>query len=140
MDDRPSLNAKDSQDVPTPQVPGSNSLSFKAAGRAFSFGRRRAESPSVRVPGPPAIVEHARSDGYGFFNRPRAMTESSYASGSTATPPKLLGTGLDLDQSDLSELGNMFGNFGKSEVKLVEEPEVLGTTNTESPVCLDLLM
>ena len=68
------------------------------------------------------------------------MTESSYASGSTATPPKLLGTGLDLDQSDLSELGNMFGSFGKSEVKLVEEPEVLATTNTESPVCLDPLM
>ena len=68
------------------------------------------------------------------------MTESSYASGSTATPPKLLGTGLDLDQSDLSELGNMFGNFGKSEVKLVEEPEVLGTTSTESSVCLDPLM
>ena len=64
------------------------------------------------------------------------MTESSYASGSTATPPKLLGTGLELDQSDLSELGNMFGSFGKSEVKLVEEPEALGrTTSTESPVC-----
>ena len=64
------------------------------------------------------------------------MTESSYASGSTATPPKLLGTGLELDQSDFSELGNMLGSFGKSEIKLVGEPEGLGIDNTESPVRL----
>lgn len=137
LDDRPSLNAKDPHDIPIPPVPGSNSISLRAAGRAFSFGRKRAESPSVHVPGPPSIVEQARSDGYGSFNRPRAMTESSYASGSTATPPKLLGTGFELDQSDFSELGNMLGSFGKSEIKLVEEPEKLDANDTESPVRLD---
>lgn len=64
------------------------------------------------------------------------MTESSYASGSTATPSKLLGTGLELEQSDLDGFGTMFDSFGKNEIRLVEEPGVLGPTNTESPVCL----
>ena len=89
----------------------------------------------MSVAGPSPFIEHAKSDGYGSFNRPRAMTESSYASGSTATPPKLLGT--ELDQSDLNEFGNMFDSFGKSEVKLVEEPGELGATFSESSVCLE---
>lgn len=88
------------------------------------------------LPGPPPVIDHARSDGYEFLNRPRAMTESS---GSTATPPKLLGNGFELDQSDLKEFGSMFERFGKSEIKLVEEPEALGITRAESPVCLESL-
>ena len=135
LDDRPSPNAKHSYESPASTNFGSNTLSLKAAGRAFSYGRKRAESPSV--PGPRPVVEHAKSDGYESFNRPRAMTESSYASGSTATPPKLLGTGLELEQSDLDGFGTMFDSFGKNEIRLVEEPGVLGITNTESPVCLD---
>ena len=67
------------------------------------------------------------------------MTESSYTSGSTATPAKLLGTGLELDESDLNEFGNMFNSFGENEIKLVEEPGVLGSINTESPVCVGRL-
>ena len=89
----------------------------------------------MAVPGPLPSTEHAISENYESFSRPRALTESSYTSGSTATPPKFLGTGLDLDQSSLSEFGTMFDSFGRSEVKLVEEPEVLGPTSTESPVC-----
>ncbi len=89
------------------------------------------------VPGPRPVIEHAKSDGYESFNRPRAMTESSYTSGSTATPPKLLGTGLELEQSDFNDFGNMFDSFGKSEIKLVEEPGVLGVTDMESLVCLE---
>lgn len=132
MNDRPSPNAKDPYNVPTPPIPESNPLSLRAAGRAFSFGRRRAESRSLPVPGPGPVTEQANSDGYESFNRPRAMTESSYTSGSTATPPKL-DTRLDLEQSDLSEFGNMFDSFGKNEIKLVEEPAVLAVTNTQSP-------
>ena len=41
------------------------------------------------------------------------MTESSHASESTATPPKLLDTDLDLGQSDLDGFGTMFETFGK---------------------------
>ena len=86
------------------------------------------------VPGPRPVIEHTKSDGYESFNRPRAMTESSYTSGSTATPPKLLGTGFELEQSDLNDFGNMFDSFGKSETQLVEEPRVLGVRESESPV------
>lgn len=86
------------------------------------------------MPGPRPVFEHTRSDGYESFNRPRAMTESSYTSGSTATPPKLVGTGLELEQSDLNDFGNMFDDFGKNDIQLVEEPRVLGVTESESPV------
>lgn len=65
------------------------------------------------------------------------MTESSYTSGSTATPPKLFGTGLELEQSDLNDFGNMFDSFGKSEIQLVEEPRELGVRESESPVYLE---
>ena len=62
------------------------------------------------------------------------MTESSYASGSTATPPKLLDTDLNLGQSDLDGFGSMFESFGKRRSQLTQEQEgkVLGIT--ESPV------
>lgn len=63
------------------------------------------------------------------------MTERSYASGSTATPPKLLGAELEIEQSDLDGFGSMFETFGKSQGILVEDPGVLGTVNTESLVC-----
>ena len=139
LDDRPSPDAKGSYNIPTPPVPESNPLSLRVAGRAFSFGRKRAELPSVTGTGPQPVVEHMKSDSYESFNRPRAMTENSYTSGSTATPPKLLGTGLDLEQSDLAEFGNMFDSFGKNESKLGEELGELGTTNTEAAVCLDLI-
>ena len=89
------------------------------------------------VPGPRPVFDHTRSDGYESFNRPRAMTESSYTSGSTATPPKLPGTGLELEQSDLNDFGNMFDGFGKNEIQSMEEPRVLGVTESESPVYLE---
>ena len=137
LDDRPSPKAKGSYSIPTPPIPESNPLSLRAAGRAFSFGRKRGEPPSVPVSGSRPAVEHANSDGYESFNRPRAMTETSYTSGSTATPPKLLGTGLELEQTDLNDFGHMFDRFGKSETKWVEEPGVLDVVTTESPVCLE---
>ena len=91
------------------------------------------------VSGPRPITDHVKSDGHESFNRPRAMTESSYTSGSTATPPKLLGNEFELERSDLDEFGNMFDSFGKNEIKPVDEPEMLGVDNTESPVCLERL-
>lgn len=62
------------------------------------------------------------------------MTESSYASGSTATPPKLLDAGLDLGQSDLDSFGSMFESFGKRQSQLVEEPAAMAGAKSESPV------
>lgn len=63
------------------------------------------------------------------------MTESSYASGSTATPPRLFDEDLDLGTSDLDGFGSMFDNFGKrkSQIALVQEGQ--GMTRTQSPVC-----
>lgn len=89
------------------------------------------------VPGPRPVIDRIKSDGYESFNRTRAMTESSYTSGSTATPPKLLGTGLELEQSDLNDFGNMFDSFGKNSIQMVEEPRVLGVRESESPVYLE---
>lgn len=62
------------------------------------------------------------------------MTESSYASGSTATPPKLLETDLDLGQSDLDGFGTMFESFGKRRSQGGLAQESLGMATTESPV------
>ena len=42
------------------------------------------------------------------------MTDTSFASGSTATPPRLLDTGFDLEKSDHDGFGSMFENFGKN--------------------------
>ena len=74
-------------------------------------------------------VEQTQSESPGF-NRPRAMTESSYASESTATPPKLLEGGLDFDDG----FGSMFETFGKRQSQILEQPPTLGGANTESPV------
>ena len=137
LDDRPSPNTKDHYNIPAPPIPESHPLSLKAAGRAFSFGRKRAESPSMPGHGPRQAIGSAKSDGYESFNRPRAMTESSYASESTATPPRLLSTELELEQDDLNDFGNMFESFGKNEIKLVKEPGVRVVRNVESPVGLE---
>ncbi len=60
------------------------------------------------------------------------MTESSYASGSTATPPRLLEADLDLGESD--GFGSMFDNFGKRRSQLLGQ-DGLGIITTESRVC-----
>lgn len=70
------------------------------------------------------------------MTRERALTESSYASGSTATPPKLLETDLDLGQSDLDELGTMFESFGKRRSQSMAGQESTDTELTASPVSL----
>ena len=79
-------------------------------------------------------TEQQQSDDYASFNRPRAMTESSYASGSTATPPKLPDAGLDFGNSDLDSFGTMFESFGKRQSQLVAEPAALAGAKSESPV------
>lgn len=61
------------------------------------------------------------------------MTGSSYASESTATPPKLLDSGLDFDDG----FGTIFENFGKRQSRVLEEPPTLGGANSESPVSSD---
>jgi hypothetical protein len=62
------------------------------------------------------------------------MTESSYASGSTATPPKLLETGLDFGQSDLDGFGSMFESFGKRQSQIMDESSTIAGAQSASPV------
>lgn len=132
LDEKPLPVPKDAHHVPIPPIPQPNPLSLRAAGRTFSFGRKKAQSPST-----PAYISQStlpESSPHGFTNitRERAMTESSYASGSTATPPKLLDSDLDLGESDLDGLGNMFESFGKRRSQIMGGQEAPALT--ESPV------
>lgn len=65
------------------------------------------------------------------------MTESSYASGSTATPPRLLDEDLHLGTTDLDGFGSMFDNFGKRKSQIGPVQEGQGMARTQSPVCLN---
>jgi len=133
LDDRPPPKAKDPYVMPAPPIPESSPMSLRNAGRKFSFGRKKAETASIPAPRP--VVEHTMSDGYAGYTRERATTESSYASESTATPPKLLDTSLDFENSSLDNLGTMFESFGKSRSQIDFDQGALGLGNTESPVC-----
>ncbi|KAL9631023.1 MAG: hypothetical protein Q9164_006112 [Protoblastenia rupestris] len=132
LDDRPVLNPKDPHTMPAPPIPESGGIaSIRAAGRAFSFGRRKAESSMLPSR---STVQHAQSDGPAPYTRERAHTESSYASESTATPPKLLDTGLDFGSMD--NFGSMFESFGKRRSQIEPDQGALGLEKTESPVSI----
>jgi len=130
LDESSYSSSKGYYDIPAPPIPESHHSALKAAGRAFSFGRKKNESLSGPSQASRSAVDHGQSESYARFIRPRAMTESSYASESTATPPKLLDPGLDFDDG----FGSMFESFGKRQSKVLEEPPNLGGANTESPV------
>lgn len=132
LDDRAPPNSKDPYNMPALPVPEPAGRSLRAAGRAFSFGRKKAESSSTPAPRP--IIPHAMPDHYAGYNRERAQTESSYASESTTTPPKLLDGGLELSNSDMDGFGSMFENFGKRRSQITLNQSQLGFGNTESPV------
>lgn len=134
LEDKPLPHPHDAHRLPPPPVPATHPLSLRAGGRAFSFGRKKPQSPSAGSPitQPPQV--YGRSEDSGIHGRDRGLTESSYASGSTATPPKLLDAGLDLGSSDLDSFGDMFENFGKRRSTLGVDAAGLGVmTKTESP-------
>ena len=78
----------------------------------------------------------ANAQEYQYVGRERALTESSYASGSTATPPKLLGGDMDFGDSDLDGLGSMFESIGKRKSQIPESKAGIGLPKMESPVSL----
>ncbi|KAI4191472.1 MAG: hypothetical protein L6R41_000006 [Letrouitia leprolyta] len=134
LDDKPLPHPHETHRFPPPPVPATHPLSLRTGGRAFSFGRKKPQSPSSGSPitQPPQV--YGRSEDSGIYGRDRALTESSYASGSTVTPPKLLDTSLDLGSSDLDSFGDMFENFGKRRSTLGVDAAGLGViTGTESP-------
>ena len=120
-----------------PPVPESTSgRSLLAAGRAFSFGRKKGDASQTP---PRPSVEPNDTERPALQKRDRALTESSYASGSTATPPKFLEGGLDIGVND-EGFGSMFENFGKrnSQIALLDHG-TLGALRTQSPVSRDFL-
>ena len=119
--------------LPDPPIPEPTSRSLRAAGKALSFGRKKPESPIVQVPAT-RLVDTEYSSAYADFNRPRAMTETSYASESTTTPRNFLDGGFELGPSELDSFGSMFDNFGKRQSKLMEEPGTFDGIKMDSPV------
>ncbi|KAL8764346.1 MAG: hypothetical protein Q9184_000051 [Pyrenodesmia sp. 2 TL-2023] len=133
LDEKPLPSPHDIHRIPAPPIPASHPLSLRAGGRTFSFGRKKPHSPFSASPITQPTQAYGHSQEPRIHGRERALTESSYASGSTATPPKLLDTGLDLGDSDLDGFGDMFTDFGKRRSTLSVNAIGLGVTKTESP-------
>lgn len=137
LDDRPPPVPKDYCHRPIPPIPEPSQFSFRSSARTFSFGRKKPQPPlPTSSPTSRSALPQGRSQTYNGGTRERALTESSHASGSTATPPKLLDTDLDLGQSDLDDLGTMFESFGKRRSQLLTGQEGVNTDPTASPVSL----
>ncbi|PGG99090.1 hypothetical protein GX51_06430 [Blastomyces parvus] len=99
------------QDVPVPPVHDSSFFSLRSAGRTFSFGTKSSSSKSQQRP----EVTTPRSRGT-TTARERAATASTT---STATPPRLPDTNLDM--GDSLSFGNMFDGLGKDK-EIQKEP------------------
>lgn len=129
-------DSKDPYKAPFPTVPHSQSVfSLRAAGRTFSFGRKpfgASTTPSSATRAKTSYIDSQESHN---GPRDRALTESSYASASTATPSKLLGTALDFEQSDLDDFGNMFEGLGRrGSGQEHDEQAGIGAITSASPV------
>ncbi|MCJ1356420.1 MAG: hypothetical protein MMC33_006415 [Icmadophila ericetorum] len=113
--------------------PSSPSIfSLRAAGRTFSFGRKYRQPTSPQetpepMPDLPEPISAKNLQEYGSVTRPRAMTEDSHASGSTATPPKLLDSDLNFGGFD-DGFGSMFDGFGSKERRLSKGPGTLDSS------------
>ncbi|KAH8698268.1 hypothetical protein BGW36DRAFT_396091 [Talaromyces proteolyticus] len=124
--------ARGFHDIPVPESP--SLFSLRAAGRTFSFGTRpsRFSTPThtpqhAQQPLPPQPQQQPVSAAH---IRDRAMTASS---ASTATPPKLLETDLNLDAGDNDNFSSMFENFGKRKSAIL-----LQSSNSEEIQSKDL--
>ena len=116
-------------------LPHSNSqptFSLRTKGRTFSFGKKLVQqqkspqSPNERqsrvsvvppirdVPAIPRPLSRTWGveDTSGMYSRPRAMTDQSYASESTAKPPVLPATSTNFQESDgVGGFGNLFEDY-----------------------------
>lgn len=133
-DEPQSASSKALPDIPPPPLPHSQpAFSVRAAGRTFSFGRK-----ALQASGPESASKSGNAEGDlpGSIatTRERAMTESSFASASTATPPKLLHADLSFGGSDLDGFGNMFDNLEKRGSRTLDGQGITGMPETASPV------
>ncbi|KAI1986865.1 hypothetical protein LOZ51_000023 [Ophidiomyces ophidiicola] len=110
-------------DIPIPPIPESSFASaWRAAGRTFSFGGR----PPKIVPPNPSTPRQSQST-----TRERALTGST---NSTATPPRLLDSDLNLDMSD--DFSNIFEGFEKrkSQTTLDSKPSPTSAPRQLTPL------
>lgn len=107
-------------DIPVPPVPESASFfSLRTAGRTLSFGTRPG-----KISTPTQQQQHQQHQG-GFTERgERAMTASSE---STATPPKLLDSDLDLRGGYDDNFSKMFESFGRRKSALLLQTQLVRT-------------
>ena len=139
-DDYSHSHPKTPYNIPIPPTPASQpAFSVRAAGRTFSFGRKVAQpSPPVvptSRPESPEAESPSQAQASSNLTRRRALTESSYASASTATPPKLLDTDFDFGKSDDPDgFGNMFEGFGNRKSRILSGQSTLDGIETVGSV------
>ncbi|MCJ1478006.1 hypothetical protein MMC13_006681 [Lambiella insularis] len=140
IDDYSHAHPKPLASLPKPPAPAAQpGFSIRAAGRAFSFGKRishsaQAEEASgksttlIALPQPHS--SYADIPDIPHVTRPRAMTETS---ASTATPPKFLDTDLDFGHSDDADgFGKMFDDFGADRSTISRSPDNLEVSDSQS--------
>lgn len=101
-DDSQSPHSRGLYDIPVPPLAGA----LRAAGRTFSFGGRLSKTST-----PPPLPRHSTTGP----SRDRAMTAST---ASTATPPKLLDTDLNLGK--MEDFQGVFDKIGMRDDKASE--------------------
>ncbi|PGH04743.1 hypothetical protein AJ80_08473 [Polytolypa hystricis UAMH7299] len=107
-------------DIPVPPIPDSPfSFSLRAGGRTFSFGSK---GPKPMAPG------HNTPPGKGLASRDRAMTSSTT---STATPPRLLDSDLNLGES--GGFGDIFEGIDKKKDRLQDLESSVSNPGSPSP-------
>ena len=122
-DPQPHPQSRSPQHVPVPPVPTSSSgFSLLGSSRTFSFGARKATQAARQPNNNNNIIMPEQNSKYTDIPdvepnlRSRAMTETSHASTSTATPPKLFDGELNLSFTEEPDgFGNMFDGFDMSE-------------------------
>ena len=132
-DGSPHAHPKQSHSLPVPPTPASQPSFFARSSRAFSFGRKAsqaaqaaeaAQNQALATPSPHQNTTPIITPDPAYVSRPRALTETSYASASTATPPKLLDSDLGFVPSDDQDaFGDMFAGIGSSRATVSRSPE-----------------
>lgn len=110
IDARSDRNVQTFKDIPVPP-PSARPGFLRNSARTFSLGlgnKSRQELPDLSsAPPVPPVPQHDHIN-----TRSRAVTASS---ASTATPPRLFDSDLDLDSSELDGFGNMFDGIGSKQ-------------------------
>ena len=121
-------------DIPRPSSPDSQPVfTVRAVGRTFSIGRKAIHTSDAGFAPQSGDAQEQFPPPTGT-TRERAMTETSFASASTATPPKLLDADLNFGGPDLDGFGNMFDNYGRRTSRALDGQSITRTPNTANPV------